>query len=427
MRNVRTGRSFGAQVARRAYTGAAAVRRLATAAGRIRRRIAAWRYPGAADGRDSRLDFLRGYLIFVMVVDHVAGESWLHTVTGADKFVVSAAEGFVFISGLVMGIVYRRAIARDGLLLAVRRVAQRGLKLYALHALLSLSFAATSRLTGAPWSGSIDDPVGYLVGLLTLQSTNYLTDIILLYAVLVLLAPIPLVLLARGHTPVVVTGSVLLWAIFQLDPWALTTITANYAFPAAGWQVFFVGGLVLGYHRGRVWTWLGMIPRGLAYALLGLAAAGLFAVHHGFGSAITWDSLTRADYDLLFHKWEVRPGRLVASAVFFPLAYMLVTDLWLALRPSLGRLFLPLGRNALLAYSAHMYVVLAAALAIPLLEVSPGEGMLFNSIAQAFGVAAVWALAHERWRDFIVPGLAFAIRGLLAWVFARVASLGWLR
>ena len=52
--------------------------------------------------------------IFAMVVDHFGGDSWLTPFTGSDRFLVSAAEGFVFLSGFIMGVVYGGRIARRG-------------------------------------------------------------------------------------------------------------------------------------------------------------------------------------------------------------------------------------------------------------------------------------------------------------------------
>src|SRR5262245_42921187 len=73
-----------------------------------------WRYYAA--GRDLRLDLLRGFAVFAMVVDHIGGDSsWLYHLTGADRFFTTAAEGFVFISGLVFGIVYSGILAHQGL------------------------------------------------------------------------------------------------------------------------------------------------------------------------------------------------------------------------------------------------------------------------------------------------------------------------
>src|SRR5215218_3733366 len=69
-------------------------------------RVRAWRYVPAGK-RDQRLDLLRGYCVFAMTVDHLDAPTWLYVVTGGNRFFVSAAEGFLFISGVVMGIVYR--------------------------------------------------------------------------------------------------------------------------------------------------------------------------------------------------------------------------------------------------------------------------------------------------------------------------------
>ena len=60
-----------------------------------------------ANKRDLRVDLLRGFCIFAMVVDHFGGDSWLYGLTGGNRFYVSAAEGFIFISGFIMGQAYR--------------------------------------------------------------------------------------------------------------------------------------------------------------------------------------------------------------------------------------------------------------------------------------------------------------------------------
>jgi hypothetical protein len=55
-----------------------------------------------AGKRDLRIDLLRGAAIVAMVVDHVGGDqSWLYALTGGNRFYVSAAEAFLFLSGLV--------------------------------------------------------------------------------------------------------------------------------------------------------------------------------------------------------------------------------------------------------------------------------------------------------------------------------------
>ena len=64
-----------------------------------------WIYRSASS-RDLRLDWLRGYATMAMVVDHIGSSSYLYVVTGGNIFFVSAAEAFVFISGMIVGLVY---------------------------------------------------------------------------------------------------------------------------------------------------------------------------------------------------------------------------------------------------------------------------------------------------------------------------------
>ena len=75
-----------------------------------------------AQGRDLRIDLLRGFFVLAMIVDHVRGASPLYLLTGSNRFFVSAAEGFILLSGLMAGFIYRRVVARDGLAAAVRKV-----------------------------------------------------------------------------------------------------------------------------------------------------------------------------------------------------------------------------------------------------------------------------------------------------------------
>src|SRR6185503_17918450 len=98
--------------------------------------------PESRGKRDLRIDLLRGFCVFVMIVDHVGGESsWLYLVTGGNHFFVSAAEGFVLLSGISMGMVHSSTIRRDGVRVMLGKVASRARFLYALTVALTLSFA----------------------------------------------------------------------------------------------------------------------------------------------------------------------------------------------------------------------------------------------------------------------------------------------
>src|ERR687885_1902801 len=95
-----------------------------------------WSYAAASDAgskRDLRLDLLRGFAVFAMVADHVGGDSsWLYAVTGGDRFFVSAAEVFVVLSGLTMGMVYTGVFARGGTRAVLAKAVRRAHLLYVL-------------------------------------------------------------------------------------------------------------------------------------------------------------------------------------------------------------------------------------------------------------------------------------------------------
>src|SRR6476661_8406612 len=106
-------------------------------------------YP-RAEKRDLRIDLLRGFCVFAMIIDHIGGSSWLYALTGGNRWLVSAAEGFVFLSGLTMGLVYREKIRRAGLRAAAMAALRRAGTLYLLTVALTLIFTALARLTD--WS-----------------------------------------------------------------------------------------------------------------------------------------------------------------------------------------------------------------------------------------------------------------------------------
>jgi hypothetical protein len=217
---------------------------------------------------------------------------------------------------------------------------------------------------------------------------------------------VALYLLVKRRTRVVLAASWGLWLAFQIAPDAVEVpwlIEGNYLFNFAAWQVFFFTAMVLGYHRDRVARWF---PRGVQWGLLGasgLGFAGLVALYQQ--SDAVWHALAAAypalgspdDLAMLvFGKGDVRPGRVLASVIVFGFLFLLVTLAWRPLVRALGWLLLPLGRNALYAYTAH--IVLVVLLAIALLPVGGLDPTLVwaNTLLQAGGILLIWVLVQRR-------------------------------
>ena len=217
---------------------------------RLVARPAAWRY--VANGRrDLRLDFLRGFCAFAMVVDHFGGPSYLYAVTGGDSFFVSAAEAFVFLSGLMVGLVYGPRVRRDGLAAVQLRLLRRAGVLYAVTVALNLGFLALISLG----LGFRDPPPltsALVMNVLTLHWTWERVSVLVLYTLLLGVTPVALLLLHTGHTGVLVACAAGLWALHQWDPAVAQLWPPLTYFHVAAWQAWFVGGMVLGYHRAGV-------------------------------------------------------------------------------------------------------------------------------------------------------------------------------
>lgn len=199
-----------------------------------------------------------------MIVDHIGGSYWLFGITGGNRWFVSAAQGFVFLSGLAMGLVYRERVQRSGLWAASRAALRRAGTLYLLTVALTLLFTGLARFTELPlWTDrelAAGEPIRLVVAALTLHYTYHGTDILALYTLLLAAAPILFYLLDQGRAAYVAASSLGLWLGYQFFPEQFVipwTIRNGEQFPLAAWQVLFVGGMLLVWHPQVVMATLG--------------------------------------------------------------------------------------------------------------------------------------------------------------------------
>ena len=363
-------------------------------------------------GRDLRIDLLRGYFVLAMIIDHVRGASPLYLVTGGNRFFTSAAEGFILTSGFVTGMVYRRLIEEDRLGAALLKLLVRAFSLFLLTVSLTLVFLSVSEILGLPWAQGIDlsNPQQLIIGILTLHRTYYLVDVMLLYTVLFAIAPLAFIILSTGRVWPVLAASWLLWGLSQVSP-GLTTmpwpILGNYLFELSAWQVLFFSGLVVGYRRDRLpalggWaTRLALLATGLGTVLL-IAAyfiidppTDLMLPPFAIGSPIYHEVRLWLQY-YVFSRVDLRLGRILASAVTFSFLFLFVTHAWSTVKRIVGWLLLPLGQHALYAYTAHIAIVAVIAVVItPLTSAATGPQWL-NALVQIGAVLAIWLFVRVR-------------------------------
>jgi hypothetical protein len=293
--------------------------------------VGSWAYAGGRR-RDLRIDTLRGFAALAMIADHVGGGSWLMPLTGGNRFLVSAAEAFVFISGLVMGIVYS-GIMRTGFTAGLRKVLIRAGKLYVLTVGLTVSFATTAIVLGLPWKPDLAQggPIAFLLDVATLRRTLFLTDIPLLYTLLLVLSVPVLFLLRRGRWPAVLAGSWLLWAAWQVWPGSFQLpwhIRGNSPFNLPAWQVIFVTGVVAGYQWSSLERLVARLPRRPLLCALAVMSMAVLALYLLQLTSLGWLRADRTVYALGFDKPDVPIGRLATLALLMSVGYAALTVAW---------------------------------------------------------------------------------------------------
>ena len=348
--------------------------------------------------RFASLDFFRGLMLAVMAVDHLAGTaSPPCQLLGA----VSAAEGFLFLSGVVVGFVYGRGALEPARLRA--RAFGRAGKLYRYHLVLLavvilLAFALPG-VFGAAWRDHLpfllEHPVVAALLSLTFLNQPRFFDILPLYTLFLLATPWVLGALARGRARLVLALSAGLWLLAQLGLQGFILRQLPYywklqpgSFDPFAWQLLFVVGVWFGYGALQSRP---VVPQGRAALLLALAVAlPLLALRHGL--RLEPPGFPYLQLEAMTNRAHLGWLRLLDFA-----AVALVLARLVAWRPALfqARWFVFLGRHSLQVFAAHVFALyLVTPLQWRVLEWGVWGGLL----ALLFVVLSLTlpALLHER-------------------------------
>jgi len=352
-----------------------------------------------ATGRDARLDFLRGFFIFVMIVDHISERSPLYLLTFGNQFFTSAAEGFFLISGIVTGIVYEKLLRRSGLKAGIHNAISRLGTLYLITIVSSAFFVLVNLLFRIPWGEAVAYTHAFepLRNLLLFITQYPYADILVVYVLFFLFLPFALTLLKYRKTLWLALLSLGVYAAYLIFPGSFTMPIHTFM-NFYGAQLFFFGGLMLGYHH--VLERLQHKLNGRLLAVLG----GLFLC-----LLVLWDVLTQqsvfaraafspqATLQLLrfFDKTNVGAGRFLASLIVFGFLYVLLTLKWERINKLLGWLLLPLGQNSLFAFVTHMAMIYLFALLANTLHYDRHAYWL-NAGLQLAAVLANWFLTKKQ-------------------------------
>jgi hypothetical protein len=341
--------------------------------------------------RRPELDALRGLFLVWMTLTHLP--------TRFSDFVnqpigfVTSAEGFVFLSALLIGRIYFHEVARDEA--SVRtRLWKRSLKIYQYHLILlgflftvAASFAVHTHR--AALTNLLDfylaHPVIAIVGSLLLLYCPPLLDILPMYVIFLFLAPLLLSAAKRFGWNKLLAVSILTWMLaqFGLRDFVHTgivhlthlSIPVNEAgaFNLFAWQVVWIAGLWLGARSAVGEVPLARIPR-WGIVICAAVCLAFIGIRYGWlGPRLTEQALG-GELD----KWHIGPLRIINLITFTVLFYWLrkYVMLVVAREP-----FLTLGRASLQVFCAHLFFVFV------------GLGLLYGDMAQLHGWTAIGLLA----------------------------------
>jgi hypothetical protein len=370
--------------------------------------LVSWRYdPTLYGNRDLRIDFLRGIAIVSMVFNHLESSSYFSAINRGHIY-ASAAEGFVFLSGLVLGMVTLGRIHKVGFSEAMKKLRERSGKLY-LTSFILMSILGLLSIIAPGWTRpAFDFAPGTWWQILLAAATFHLAppviDILQLYVLLLLLSPAIFWLLRKGFWLPILAVSWSLWGIQQLHPYALSFHPLDREHPyfvLAGWQILYVHGLLAGYYRKKLQELWAKIPKLLLVICCLLIVIG---------------SITAAQYDIQLGVWpgkfsdkvawlawtdRSRVGflRLIDHIGLFPLLYIIVDTFWQPLNKILGNLLINLGQNSLYVYIVHVPVTVIWFLIPALVDGNP----IVTTIAQAVAVGCFWWLVKKEVLFNIIP------------------------
>lgn len=210
---------------------------------------------------------MRGYFLVFMLINHLvfAGGYWLVEINHRQFAFVEDAQGFVFLSGLLIGLVYARKMLKSGYAEGCWKIYARAFELYRYAmGLIIIVLLVRMVLPGGyqawwNWLGdtSLGDPKR-LVAVATFVFQPTFMDILPQYAVYMLFAPPLIWFCLQGKWAQVLLGSFLVWMAAQLGLHRLVTVPLNHilhgtddqgvrvSFNMMGWQIVFFSALVIG-------------------------------------------------------------------------------------------------------------------------------------------------------------------------------------
>ncbi|KFA82513.1 OpgC domain-containing protein [Enterobacter sp. EGD-HP1] len=343
-----------------------------------------WRY-ALAGSRDLRIDFMRGIALVMMVVAHTEVMSVFNIFSWERFGLTTGAEGFVILSGFMLGMLNRARLQKVVLLTVSWGLYLRAWKIYRVNIIIIVSFILlayiphinlfevthfTDRFSGESWSLYPVTPQikeTWFNIILYLQIGPHQTQILGLYIFLLLFSPLFLGMLQKGNVWWLLGASLLVYGLWQRWPLRLTPSEFEFAFPLLAWQFIFVLGMASGWYKAELISFA-RTPAGkvVVVALVIVALIlGFIAQNHTnpfMPPALLMHVIPPDSFNTFYHTWAAKNGlgpvRMLNDIALMVTVYLVLTYCWTPLNRLLGWFLIPLGQHSLYTFILHVYVVL---------------------------------------------------------------------
>lgn len=207
--------------------------------------------------RDTRIDFARGLALLIIFTDHVRGNP-LSSFTPVSLSYTSMAEVFIFLSGYVCGLTYRRTLTDQGFYSCQRKALRRSMQIYGAHIATSLLVMSVLLI----WAKLVDPlDVSMFASFATFQADMWqfianvcvlkqkVSDFDILPIYLSLLPVLPAMLYLETCNKIVLP-------LISIVTYMFVTVAGMHfqwpwVFNPLAWQLLFVFGISLSRLRGK--------------------------------------------------------------------------------------------------------------------------------------------------------------------------------
>lgn len=324
--------------------------------------------------RIETFDIMRGFFLIAILNDHIHYfpnfADWLGM---RGQLMVSAAEGFFLLSGIVLGIVRGAKLIHEPFMVVMKLLLKRAAQLYITYittvigfTLIAWTFYANN--PGATYELMVPRDIWLLLS--DTLSLNYFygwADYLRFYAVYIALSPIAFWLLRKGQWYIVLAVSAIVWIMtpnLKGIDWTETQLLQLMS-----WQPLFFIGIVVGFHwpqlakafkrhQRRITHYVLCPMISLSAALLLANIIIVFAIDFTNADWAKQFSATATQLrESIFLKEQMGWQRILLFMLWFWSWFFVVERFLPTIKKYFGWLLIPIGTNSLYVYTVSAFFV----------------------------------------------------------------------